>query len=92
MTPSSAPMSTRRRRLHEVHMTMSGTDGTTTMHELTSIDVPAGGSLVLDPAGYHLMLTDLAAPLETGETFDLTLRFEAAGDATVTVEVRDDAP
>ena len=38
------------------------------------------------------MLVDLAAPLEEGETFELTLTFATAGEETVSVEVRSDAP
>ncbi len=63
-----------------------------TMTEQTSFEVPADDVLVLGPSGSHVMLVDLAGPLERGATFDLTLQFEAAGDETVSVEVRDDAP
>jgi copper(I)-binding protein len=38
------------------------------------------------------MLLDLAGPLEVGDTFNLTLQFENAGDRVVEVEVREDAP
>ena len=38
------------------------------------------------------MLVDLARPLVAGETFELTLRFEQAGEQVTTVEVRDEAP
>ena len=38
------------------------------------------------------MLLDLPAALEVGETFELTLQFENAGDRTVEVEVREEAP
>ena len=51
------------------------------------IDIAAGGSVVLEPGGLHLMLTGLGAPLVDGETFALTLRFARAGDVEVTVEV-----
>ena len=37
---------------------------------------------------YHLMLIDLKRPLKDGERFDLTLRFERAGERTVTVWVQ----
>lgn len=38
------------------------------------------------------MLMDLAQPLTAGQTFTLTLHVQRAGDQTVAVEVRDDAP
>ena len=47
-----------------------------------SLPVPAGGELVLDPLGSHLMLVGLADPLTTGERFDITLAFATAGAST----------
>ncbi|MFZ8900881.1 MAG: copper chaperone PCu(A)C [Ilumatobacteraceae bacterium] len=47
---------------------------------------------MLKPGGYHVMIFDLVAPLEIGQTFDVTLTFEKAGDVIVPVEVREDAP
>ena len=38
------------------------------------------------------MLVDLAGSLDEGTSFELTLHFATAGDETVTVEVRDEAP
>jgi copper(I)-binding protein len=38
------------------------------------------------------MLIDLAKPLTTGETIQITLTFEKAGPQTVEAEVRDTAP
>jgi hypothetical protein len=43
----------------------------------------------LEPGGYHIMLLDLAEPLEDGDTFELTLRFEQAGEMDLTVDVRE---
>lgn len=64
-----------------------------TMRELAGgLDLPAGEPVILAPGGYHLMLLDLAEPLELGSSFDLTLDFEIAGTRTVAVELRDDAP
>ena len=44
--------------------------------------IPAGGSLSLEPGGYHLMLMRPEA-LTAGETHDVTLTFERAGDVTL---------
>jgi hypothetical protein len=76
----------------ELHSTEQAADGTTRMVEQKTLPVPAGDELVLEPIGHHLMLVDLADPLTTGETFDLTLHFATAGDHVVEVEVREDAP
>ncbi len=61
------------------------------MVEVSSIEITAGGT-ELKPGGYHVMLMDLAAPLEVGQEFALTLTFAEAGTQTVTVPVLDEAP
>lgn len=66
--------------------------GEMVMREVDAIEIPAGEMAMLMPGGYHVMLIDLAAPLEIGQTFDVVLTFETAGDVTVAVEVREDAP
>jgi copper(I)-binding protein len=62
------------------------------MREVEAIEIPAGEMVMLMPGGYHVMLIDLVAPLELGQTFDVVLTFETAGDVIVPVEVREDAP
>ncbi len=66
--------------------TMAG--GMMGMREVTSIPVPAGETVTLEPGGYHIMLMDLAAPLEDGQTFEVTLTFDTAPVQTVTATVR----
>jgi copper(I)-binding protein len=74
----------------EVHESSMSDDGTMMMQEVEGIDVPADGSVNLEPGGYHIMLMQLAEPLETGAEFTVTLTFEDAGDVEVDVEVRED--
>ena len=69
-----------------------GDTGAMVMREVEAIEIPAGEMIMLMPGGYHVMLIDLTTPLEIGRTFDVVLTFETAGDLTVPVEVRDDAP
>jgi copper(I)-binding protein len=52
------------------------------------ITIPAGDTLILEPASDHLMLVGLREDLIQGQTFPLTLSFAHAGEATVTVRVR----
>ena len=47
------------------------------------VEVPAGGKVVFDPSGLHLMLVDLKQPLVEGAHFPVTLTFRDAGAATV---------
>jgi hypothetical protein len=62
------------------------------MLPVDAIALPAGETVALEPGGYHIMLLDLAAPLETGNSIALTLAFANAGERVVTVEIRDSAP
>jgi len=76
----------------QLHATDVDDAGTATMSEQMSVPVPAGGELVLEPLGTHLMLVDLVDPLTTGERFAITLAFATGGEVTTEVEVRDTAP
>lgn len=68
-------------------------DGAMTMRELDGGLVLAGGeTVVFEPGGYHVMLLDLADPLETGEEIDVTLEFATADAVTVVAEVAESAP
>ena len=67
--------------LHEMKM-----DGSIMrMRQLPGVDLPAGGTVALQPGGNHIMLIGLKAPLKEGDRFPLTLTFAKAG--TVEVEV-----
>ena len=76
----------------EMPMTTEAMSGEMVMQEVDSIVIDAGGSVDLMPGGYHIMLMEIAAPLELGAKFDVTLTFAKAGKVTVTAEVRDEAP
>lgn len=56
------------------------------MRRIDGIDVPAKGSVVFEPGGYHIMVfgTELSPVATDGE---LTLSFENAGDTLVRVGV-----
>ena len=72
----------------QIHETKTD-KGITKMREISGgLPVPAGGSVVLKPGGYHVMLIDLNKPLKAGETFPLTLVFEKAGKISITVPVQ----
>lgn len=72
--------------------TTMGGMGQMTMQPVDSIELPAGETVTLEPGGYHIMLIDLVAPLESGQEIEVTLTFESAGERTITVPVQDDAP
>lgn len=67
-------------QIHE----MAHANGVMTMRPLADgLPIPAGSVVDLAPGGYHLMLMGLTEPLVQGETLDITLRFEQAGDVTL---------
>jgi periplasmic copper chaperone A len=70
----------------ELH-TMSMSGMVMKMRPIADIDIPAGQAVTLQPGGMHIMLVGLAKPLQTGQTFPLTLTFEKAGSRTVNVAV-----
>ena len=72
--------------------TMAMGEGEMVMREVDSIDLPAGVAVELKPGGYHIMLMELAKPLEVGTTIQITLVFEKAGSITIDVPVLDEAP
>jgi copper(I)-binding protein len=60
------------------------------MHPQEEIALPAGEAVEFSPGGLHVMLIGLTRDLKAGDTFDLVLTFEVAGEQMVTVTVRDD--
>lgn len=77
-------------QLHETvaqHDSSGGGD-TMTMRQVSSIELPAGQTIRLQPGGFHVMLIDLKHGLKAGDKLSLTLRFERAGTRKVTAEVR----
>lgn len=71
----------------ELHTTLND-DGVMRMRRLADgLDVPAGATVEVQPGGAHLMLFNLAEPLEDGFRFPVTLVFENAGEVEVVVAV-----
>jgi copper(I)-binding protein len=96
----SASVSSSVARAAEIHetTTVSGGPSSTSMptgapemmsmREVSSIQIPAGATLRMEPGGYHIMLIDLAEPLVAGQEFTLNLGFMNAGVVSVPVKVR----
>lgn len=72
----------------ELHL-MSHENGLMTMRpQPDGAELPVGGTLELQPGGLHLMLLDLIRPLQAGETFPITLKFQQAGRIEAEFTVR----
>lgn len=62
--------------------------GVAKMRAIDAIPVPAGQRVTLAPKSTHLMLMGLDGPLVAGQTFEVTLKFAATGEQSVTVQVK----
>jgi copper(I)-binding protein len=71
----------------ELHQSSMADDGQMSMTPVESVPVPAGGTAVLEPGGYHVMLIGLVEPLEVGASIDVTLMFEHASPRSVSALV-----
>ena len=67
-------------------------DGTARMQPVDGpLPIPAGETVMLEPAGTHLMLVNLTVDNRAGDSYDVTLEFERAGEVTLQVPVKLDA-
>ena len=70
--------------IHEMKM-----DGSTMqMRPAPSVDLPAGQMVALKPGGYHVMLMNLKAPLNTGDTVVLNLVVEGRDGKRETLVIK----
>ena len=83
LTAVSTPIATA-----EMHETMAGDSGMMGMQPMSDVAIPAGKTVEFKPGGLHVMLTKPAAPIQAGQTIQLTLTFQKAGQVTVTAQVR----
>ncbi len=73
-------------RTADIHMTENA-DGVMRMKAAGPLEIPAMGTLEMKPGGYHIMFMGLKQPLKEGDTLDVTLTFEKAGQVVVKVPV-----
>lgn len=71
----------------QIHETETDAAGVARMMEVEAVEIPAGGTVVLEPGGMHVMFMGLAAPLVEGDSIDATLVFEKAGAVAVQFSV-----
>ncbi|HEX4896800.1 MAG TPA: copper chaperone PCu(A)C [Candidatus Limnocylindrales bacterium] len=72
----------------EIHETSMDSSGMAGMQPIDRLEIPAGGTVRLEPGGYHLMLMESQA-MTVGSTVELRLEFETAGTVVVQAEVRE---
>lgn len=72
----------------ELHESVAEGDRVRMRHHPEGFPVAAGGELLLQPGGKHVMLMQLAQDLEVGGSIEITLVFERAGRLDVHVPVQ----
>ena len=70
----------------EIHTT-TNQNGTARMAATPAVPIAGGATVTLGPAGSHIMLTGLKAPLRQGDSFLVSLEFEKAGSHTAVVRI-----
>ena len=75
----------------ELHRTLDENGVMRMRPQPDGIEIPSGTDTTFDAGGNHVMLVGLAADLSPGGGYDLTLRFETAGEIVVPVRIRFDA-
>ena len=71
----------------EIHEVLSE-GGNAKMREVGSVSVPANGSVTFAPGGYHIMFLQLATGFKPATAVPVTLKFEQAGEVSVTFDVK----
>ncbi len=70
----------------EIHA-VKNEGGVMQMSPAGPVDIPAGSEISLAPGGMHIMLTGLKESLVKGQTTELTLVFEKAGEVTIVMPI-----
>lgn len=71
----------------ELHETTMDDNEVMRMGRVSNFEVPAGGSVILEPGGKHIMLIGMKEDLNSGDEINVTLNFEQSGPLTLKVEV-----
>ncbi len=71
----------------ELHETVNEDGVMKMIPQPDGFEIPAGGSVILQPGGKHVMLLGLVKPLVEGDSFPLTLNFDNGMSMEVTVPV-----
>ena len=69
-----------------VKHTVDRGEGAPAMREISAIPIAAGGTTVLKPDAYHVMLLQIRQPLAAGDALNCSIVFQKAG--TIETEVK----
>lgn len=74
----------------ELHESMMS-DGVMSMRPVdpAGIEIPAGGEAVLEVGGLHVMCIDKQADFVEGDSYEITLEFDNAGEVIIEAEIKE---
>lgn len=72
----------------EVHESYEQEDDMMGMRQVTNLEIPSQSTIRFEQRGLHIMLMQLTAPLEEGDSFELILTFANHGEVVIDVPVR----
>lgn len=73
----------------EIHLSEMDENSVMSMARQESVSVPARNTVEFKPGGLHIMLIGIKNELQAGDTFEVTLVFQNAGEVDLTVPVTD---
>lgn len=73
----------------ELHDTIIEDGSAQMVEQEDGIPIPAGGEVVLEPGGLHVMLLGAEDELVAGDEITIVLEFEQAGEVVITSTVRE---
>jgi copper(I)-binding protein len=72
----------------EIHRSSMAAGGVMKMEKQARVAIPAGGTVVFAPGGYHLMFIGLTKTLKAGDKVPATLTFASGAKVKAEFEVR----
>lgn len=73
----------------EMHLSRVDENGVVSMERQETVPVPERGTVEFQPGGLHVMLVEVAEPLQPGDRITVYFEFQNAGEIEVEVPVRD---
>ena len=72
----------------EIHETVMGADGMQMQEINGGIEIPAGGTVVLQPGGLHVMIMNLNSDVVAGDEVSVDLEFDGHPNVSVTATAK----
>lgn len=73
----------------EIHLSKIDENSVVSMVKQENVPVPARSAIEFKPGGLHVMLISLKNDMQIGDSFDITLVFQNAGEITLKVPVQE---